>query len=372
MSSVYDARPLAFGNSTNIRLVELLHDDDPSETTAPVSCRLHVVSFEEAPKYTALSYAWGSPKDEGTICLDGVITTIRLNLWNFLAECRRSRFAGFLWIDALCIDQNNVQERNHQVGIMGQIYRRADMVIAWLGLGYEEALNRMTEAVEDIVLEDHKGDISDKETPETAPRAVLVEYLETLSESDYWSRLWIVQEFVMNPSLELRSGRGALNIDDASQRLKDLMHSPSYLEAFNANLSSQAWRVILIRETDMKGYARYESSTLIPFFRSLKCADVRDRVFGLIGLIEEELRAYPITIDYAQSTSTLFFELVQRRQQQLDADRKEVDGDVRFYTLEYFADSLRDAFELPLDFGLEDGVPSSIFRRRIGKAKRCA
>jgi hypothetical protein len=42
-------------------------------------------------------------------------------------------FTGYLWIDAISINQETLEERNHQVGIMGEIYSRAECVIIWLG-----------------------------------------------------------------------------------------------------------------------------------------------------------------------------------------------------------------------------------------------
>jgi hypothetical protein len=75
------------------------------------------------------------------ILFDGQPSTVRENLWNFLAQHRTQR--GFWWIDALCIDQNSTKERNHQVALMEKIYRNAKLVIAWLGLGLEEALETL-------------------------------------------------------------------------------------------------------------------------------------------------------------------------------------------------------------------------------------
>ena len=132
MSSVYDPRPLAFGENTNIRLVEVLCDDLPY-TNPLITCKLHVVSLKDAPKYTALSYVWGSPETTRSVYLGATPFGVRYNLWALLWQYQRSGCKECLWIDALCIDQGRLEERNHQVAIMGQTFSSAELVIVWLG-----------------------------------------------------------------------------------------------------------------------------------------------------------------------------------------------------------------------------------------------
>ncbi|KAF2831509.1 HET-domain-containing protein, partial [Ophiobolus disseminans] len=87
-------------------------------------------------KYTCLSYVWGTENDHGgpfDILVDGERFAVRYNLYTFLEVARIKYFKKLLWIDALCIDQANVKERNKQVQQMGDIYSKAEMVIAWLG-----------------------------------------------------------------------------------------------------------------------------------------------------------------------------------------------------------------------------------------------
>ena len=117
-SEVYKHASIDF-KSREIRLIELL-DGPESE---PLSCKFHRCHLEAPLEYTALSYTWGntmSPKHE--ILIDDIPVCIRQNLWDFLQEARRSYRLEFLWIDAICINQSNTDERNHQVGLMGDIY----------------------------------------------------------------------------------------------------------------------------------------------------------------------------------------------------------------------------------------------------------
>jgi hypothetical protein len=68
---------------------------------------------------------------------DGKTFPVRRYLWDFLKRKQADDNGHFLWIDAICIDQTSVLERNHQVAMMGRIYAEADDVFAWLGVGPE-------------------------------------------------------------------------------------------------------------------------------------------------------------------------------------------------------------------------------------------
>lgn len=125
MSSIYELNSLRCDTHTNIRLIEL-HYNSEADSEAPISCSLMVVSLEYEPSYTALSYVWGNESVTKTILLDGKPFAVRENLWNFLAQYRAKKEEGFLWVDALCIDQASIKERNHQVALMGrdELYSR--------------------------------------------------------------------------------------------------------------------------------------------------------------------------------------------------------------------------------------------------------
>ena len=101
----------------SIRLLEIL-----DHKAGTIVCRFHRVCLEDAPGYTALSYTWGSAKEAKELLIDGTRVFVRQNVWNFLQQTRRDRTWKFIWIDALCIDQGNPDERNHQVKMMRAIY----------------------------------------------------------------------------------------------------------------------------------------------------------------------------------------------------------------------------------------------------------
>ena len=83
--------------------------------------------------YEAASYTWGDPTPARTILCNGRAVSLRTNAYDFLHRLRRPRENRVLWMDCLCIDQNNLQERSQQVKIMHLIYRTAKAVLVWLG-----------------------------------------------------------------------------------------------------------------------------------------------------------------------------------------------------------------------------------------------
>lgn len=130
----YDYEPLA--KPRFIRLLTLL--PSPS-STKPLKCRLHQVLLDELkdpePKntYEALSYVWGAKNGTIPITCGGRKLLITPNCDSALRHLRHKLTRRVLWIDAICIDQQSVEERNCQVPLMGEIYTAAKKVIIWLG-----------------------------------------------------------------------------------------------------------------------------------------------------------------------------------------------------------------------------------------------
>ncbi|KAH9204423.1 hypothetical protein DL95DRAFT_496372 [Leptodontidium sp. 2 PMI_412] len=106
--SVFKYRDLKSKDS--IRLLSLLHDDDNSV----ISCKLYNVRLDK-PKYVAVSYSWGDSCAEKCIIIDDQPFSIRENVWALLQQMRTHKTLKwrYFWIDAICINQLNVTERNH-------------------------------------------------------------------------------------------------------------------------------------------------------------------------------------------------------------------------------------------------------------------
>ena len=135
-SVVYDSVPLKRGASSNIRLLEL-QPCDAQDTSGTTGCTLCVTQLGDSPTYMAVSYMWGDARITNTILVNGQTFSVRRNLWNLLEQLRRDGHQCRLWIDAICIDQTSLDERSHQVAMMGAIYPKAAGMLSWLGLANE-------------------------------------------------------------------------------------------------------------------------------------------------------------------------------------------------------------------------------------------
>lgn len=100
----------------------------------PIRLRMTQFSAQRRPSYKAISYTWGTPDNAQQILVNGRAFLLHINLWNLLYHLRAKEETCFLWADALCINQQNMRERNFHVQLMGKIYEKAESVIVWLGL----------------------------------------------------------------------------------------------------------------------------------------------------------------------------------------------------------------------------------------------
>jgi hypothetical protein len=123
---------------TQEKSIRLLLLQPATSKQAPLICEIHHAELGDGkiPPYEALSYVWGSVTDttHRLIC-SGQHVSITRNLNEALLHLRYTDRVRVLWVDAVCVDQSNVSERNHQVCQMGEIYQQASQVVVWLGAG---------------------------------------------------------------------------------------------------------------------------------------------------------------------------------------------------------------------------------------------
>ncbi|KAF2848462.1 HET-domain-containing protein [Plenodomus tracheiphilus IPT5] len=151
-------------------------------------------------KYEALSYEWNQPlPDDPEIFIDGIRTTIRRNLYDALGRSRLEDEDRSLWIDALCINQQDTVERSHQVHMMRDIYKGATNVLAYLGhTGNKEASAawQLLNGVGFFTTEaDRREEIVDLLTPFN--NSIKLEFIPRVLSLPYWRRAWIQQELIL-------------------------------------------------------------------------------------------------------------------------------------------------------------------------------
>lgn len=103
-----------------VRLLRLLD----CSTENDIWCELNSFDLWTAKSYTAVSYTWGLAILSRTIHINGKPIRVRENVWQFLDRLRRNKQRGLYWIDALCIYQSCIPEKNQQVSLMQEIYKR--------------------------------------------------------------------------------------------------------------------------------------------------------------------------------------------------------------------------------------------------------
>lgn len=126
----FQHRPLDH-RQASIRLLHILPD---LSSRGSINCTISHSTVEQAP-YACLLYRWGEPQPSHRILLDGQYFDVGQNLFHFLEMFRKNARSPEMpfWIDALCIDQQDTQERNHQVAWMVQVFSSAEVVYVWLG-----------------------------------------------------------------------------------------------------------------------------------------------------------------------------------------------------------------------------------------------
>lgn len=233
------------------------------------------------------------------------------------------------WVDALCIDQQNDAERGHQVNFMGDIYRRADCVLAWLGPS-TEASDRIMRTVASGTRECSQGGgpTFDKRGRDYE------EAVKDLAERPYWHRLWTAQEFILAQDVNLVCGHHRMPFDRLLELLFD-GDNPIYtrldLSTVQRIVSRTWWRETETVTLDM----------LLWRFRSAHCSDPRDRVYGLLALLRNHARDSPhIEPDYSISERQLYHRLISLYQvRRTSADTS--------YLLHGFWADLREALTIP-------------------------
>ena len=165
----------------------LLPNEDEA---APLHCELRNYSLQRlSPRthfYEALSYVWGDPDETLSICVDKNMFQVTVNLHAALSRLRDHSFERIIWVDAICIDQSNKEERKQQVQLMAKIYSSAHRVIVWLG---EEAVE-IKGALEHIQLaaNEELTEHSDKEMKQQALN---------LLQNPWFQRIWVRRKLLV-------------------------------------------------------------------------------------------------------------------------------------------------------------------------------
>jgi hypothetical protein len=156
----------------------------PNNTdTADIRCELFEYALRESDKathlYEALSYVWGGSDKPKSIFIDNQYLAVTLNLHVALLRLRDRGIPRFIWVDAVCINQEDEQEKEHQIQSMAKIYGKASRVIVWLGERADDS---------DVALEAIRA--ADKPT-NTLNKEIIQQAILPLLQRPWFRRIWV-------------------------------------------------------------------------------------------------------------------------------------------------------------------------------------
>ncbi|KAI0907202.1 hypothetical protein F4823DRAFT_603949 [Ustulina deusta] len=307
--------------------VQTARNSIPEGTAVASISTLHSLSH----RYIALSYAWGPDDVHRKILVNGIETEVRPNLHAALLELRKSQWVCHgirLWIDALCINQGDVNEREQQVAIMRSIYFSSWQVVVWLGPTTESTSLAYTalawlaraigsgEKLKEFATEhgiphyayDASPIILD---PYLLPwRDAVFSALRSFFACDYWHRLWILQELAMAkgdapvlwgsysiPLREIWVACEAINenegtvLENMATSGDDMDHHSSALtvdrrlEERHATPGQQWKHLIRIKRLrENTGHGIEFALPALELARQARASDNRDKVYGILGI----------------------------------------------------------------------------------------
>ncbi|KAL4724551.1 hypothetical protein ACLX1H_007992 [Fusarium chlamydosporum] len=304
--------------------------------------------------FWALSYVWGARENPVTILLDGQPFSITRNLYHALYEYRRHLFKDgltavtgadvWLWVDAICINQNDQVEKSIQVPRMSDIYGKCEHVLAWLGPvdnQEEDQISRLAERLKDFSSSSENRDsnnhhrittfmkLADSDEEIAAEVELVRKALRSIGHRPWFRRIWILQEAVLAQKRPiLLCGPYELGYDiffetwvlmlDPSQEgqllYSFMAENPVRFKAIEAVYHKILQERTLTKKEHMKDLALHEKECALDVFKllnettELEATVPHDRLYALIGLLGCDLLPKALQPDYTQSFEQLCYQ----------------------------------------------------------------
>ena len=318
-SKVYSA----LANADSIRLLYL----EPGAPNQSLKACLETVKIGEAPPYEAISYAWGNKQEVERILVGDTSLDIPKSLHTAIRRVRSPDKPLILWADAICINQFDVNERSHQVSIMGHIFRKADRVLVWIGNDDEEERSEdVIKFVHDVVLTIgvNRGPINSafynlklpsKLTPE---EVVQWTGIARLFNKPWFQRVWTVQEIGLARDSRIFYGTAETTFTSLVKILVWFDFGGKLIcSHFGIQIDARYWFCVLFYKnfdpTLMMEYGCANQLVIADFLAVLKytrtygASDARDRIYAFLGLfpnmVDDELT---FDVDYNKSKIEVF------------------------------------------------------------------
>ncbi|KAH7074281.1 heterokaryon incompatibility protein-domain-containing protein [Paraphoma chrysanthemicola] len=275
----------------------LILDPAPSlDSQEPLRGRLQVIPLGTRDRYAALSYVWGDQSEQHELHLEGQVFMVGKNLHEALLHIRVGGPTDicYTWIDAICIDQNNIPERNAQVAEMVTIYRTASWVVVWLGPGDED-----TNAAMDYIK--HRYDRNNNRPYPWAG-------LSNVFLRPWWSRIWVVQEVIAGDGVSVLCGEKKYCVP-WHDLIVTMTQAPE----------KELWERAKVPYPDIDKHIMIQwmywdthddedeitLDTLLLATTAREATDPRDQIYGLLGTINDR-NYHRIEVDYFNSKERVY------------------------------------------------------------------
>ncbi|KAK3334834.1 heterokaryon incompatibility protein-domain-containing protein, partial [Neurospora tetraspora] len=318
VENLYYNVPMSRGH---IRLLQILPHENED---AAIHCRLFCTALDSkgTRPYEALSYVWGSEDKRCSIFINGCNLAVGENLYAALLHLRDHCIERTIWIDAICINQGDNEEKGHQVQSMAKIYAKASRVIVWLGeeaAGSDQALEEIRIAAElstgrlDTELSTGRLDTELSTRPLDNKAGIL-----TLLQRPWFRRIWVLQEVAAARHILIKCG--STEVDGFA-----FCSGLNVLNLFNELSADLRARILsvtyLIRGAIFRPkYATSQSDNfsldirplgeLIEMYHTREATDRRDKVYALLGMSSDNPTAAGLFADYQISWKQLFNKLI--------------------------------------------------------------
>ncbi|KAK0304320.1 hypothetical protein LTR01_007421 [Friedmanniomyces endolithicus] len=315
---------------TNKRQIRLVRVAEGSQA-GRIELELAAHSLGNDLEYKALSYCWITAEPDHHISVNGQPFMVRPSLYTWLEHMPTDCGHGWVFIDALCINQDDVAEKSSQVMLMGDVYCNASEVVAWL-----TPTEVIVYGAIDVTIDEKIMKLNDRLSTmvEEADRTVLVrqfvndvahdkftftEMLYALANSPYWDRLWVIQELLLADKLTFRFQALCITWRDLATLLKasymnrdandlnplvSLMTLGIWDDSGAPTLRGAKILAILELKRDFQDRARRRAmpfNIAMSICAAQKCVRVHDKLYGLLGL-----GSIKIDVDYDLPISRMY------------------------------------------------------------------
>ncbi|KAI0483702.1 heterokaryon incompatibility protein-domain-containing protein [Xylaria cf. heliscus] len=291
---------------------------EPGDEDQPIAGTLTHTHLKEPRPYQALSYTWGSSANQVPISINGYPFMVSSNLYAALLEFRDRGKEIVIWIDAICINQGDIEERNAHVPMMHEVYSRAARVIVWLGRESEDsnlAMTLLPTIIYDAISnpDDYPNILAGRLSQEEM--RLTWRPLARLFARPWWTRVWVLQEVALASShITVRCG-GAEQPWKFFVVVGVILHDAFVAGAFNhhpriisdsilAGITVSSWPSEITSNYPTKDKSWTLEHALTKLGRLRDATDPRDKVFGVLNLMPVD--QWPCRPDYSLDIRTLY------------------------------------------------------------------